>query len=140
MVLGGGWCSQAVGAGRGTLPARGSKGARPLSGVSKERVCILHFCKSLWSGCIGLKVLANESRNKVHFGYAECSGTCAERKSLPRCRGRALTGTGQSPASRESPQLREHSGEVIVGYNSGKPSFPPTTFLTVDAQDTLLSR
>ena len=47
---------------------------------------------------------------------------------------------GQSPASRESPQLREHSGEVIVGYNSGKPSFSPATFPTIDEHDTLLSR
>ena len=27
-----------------------------------------------------------------------------------------MSGTGQSPAPRESPQLRERSGEVIVGY------------------------
>ena len=35
-----------MGAGRGSLPARGSQGSRPLSGVSKERV-------TLWSGVLG---------------------------------------------------------------------------------------
>ena len=34
----------------------------------------------------------------------------------PGSQGRAMSGTGQSPAPRESPQLRERSGEVIVGY------------------------
>ena len=40
-----------MGAGRGSLPAPGSQGWKPLSGVSKERV-------TLWSGCTGLTVLA----------------------------------------------------------------------------------
>ncbi|MGI6073550.1 MAG: hypothetical protein ACOYEA_02765 [Fermentimonas sp.] len=35
-----------MGAGRGSLPAPGSQGWKPLSGVSKERV-------TLWSGALG---------------------------------------------------------------------------------------
>ena len=55
------------------------------------------------------------------------SGSLGSDSLRPGSYGRAIRVTGQSPAPRESPQLRERSGEVIVGYIWASPVSHPTT-------------
>ena len=55
------------------------------------------------------------------------SGALGADSLRPGSQGRAMSGTGRRPAPRESPQLRERSGEVIVGYIWASPVSHPTT-------------